>query len=216
MPVLAFLIAISLISCRGSESSGSTSASTTAVAGITTSNPKAESSGAQSLTMGTLRAGVYQTRNFDPTLTFALPDGWHQYFDEEDDEIALGGPQADINMTRPPRVLDPETGAVDAPEDLADWLLNHSQFEVTEAESANVAGIESTVIDVEGPAGTVEFFAYPGGNMRVPEGVAVRFIVVPMAGSDLVLVVLPSGGTLADAISATQSIVNSLAILESP
>ncbi len=164
--------------------------------------------------MGTLRAGEYQTRNFDPTLNFTLPDGWHQYFDEDVDEIVLGGPNADMNVTRPSRVLDPETGTVDAPEDLAEWLLNHSRFVATEAESAQVAGIESRVIDIEASASTVEFFAYPEGNMRLPAGVAARFVVVPMDGPDLVLVVLPAGKTLADAIDATQSIVNSLVIVE--
>jgi hypothetical protein len=166
--------------------------------------------------MGALEAGEYQTRNFNPTLTFTLPDGWQQYFAEDVDEIALGGPNADMNVTRPSRVLDPETGTTDAPEDLADWLLNHSRFVATETESAQVAGIESRVIDIEGPAGTVEFFAYPEGNMRVPAGLAARFVVVPMDGPDLVLVVLPTRGTLAEAIDATQSIVNSLAIVDGP
>ena len=215
MTVLALLIALSLTSCRGSELSGATAAPTTAVA-PTNATVTAESSGAQPLTMDTMPAGEYQTRNFDPTLTFTLPDGWHQYFDEDVDEIALGGPNADMNITRPSRVLDPETGTVDAPEDLADWLLNHSQFVATEAESARVAGIESRVIDIEGTAGTIEFFAYPEGNMRLPAGAAARFVVVPMDGPDLVLVVVPVGGTLADAIGATQLIVNSLAIFDSP
>lgn len=216
MTVLALLIALQLTSCRGTEPSGTTAAPTTTAAPMTTATPPAESSGAQPLTMGTLRAGEYQTRNFDPTLTFTLPDGWHQYFDEDVDEIALGGPNADMNVTRPSRVLDPETGTVDTPEDLADWLLNHSRFVATEVESARVAGIESRVIDIEGPAGTVDFFAYPEGNMRLPAGVAARFIVVPMDGLDLVLIVLPAGGTLADAIDATQSIVNTVAIVDGP
>ncbi|HKY49108.1 MAG TPA: hypothetical protein VJQ79_14125 [Acidimicrobiia bacterium] len=165
--------------------------------------------------MGTLPAGEYQTRNFEPTLSFSLPDGWHQYFEEDSDEIALGGPNADLNLTRPSRVVDPEKGTSDSPEDLADWLLNHSRFAATEQESALVAGIVARVIDIEGPTSAVDFFAYPEGNMRVPAGVEARFVVVPMDGPDLVLVILPSGETLAAAIESTQSIVNSLAIVGS-
>ena len=216
MTILALLIAMQLTACGGSVPPATSAATTTTTAPMTTATSAAASSGAQPLTMGTLPAGEYQTTDFDPTLTFTLPDGWHQYFDEDVDEIALGGPGADMNVTRPSRVLDPETGTVDAPEDLADWLLNHSRFVAIEAESARVDGIEARVIDIEGPAGTVEFFVYPEGNMRLPAGVAARFVVVPMDGPDLVLIVLPTGGTLAEAIDATQPIINSLAIVDGP
>lgn len=50
--------------------------------------------------------------------------------------------------------------------------------------------------------------------MRVPAGVEARFVVVPMDGPDLVLVILPSGAPLASAIDATQSIVTSLVIVD--
>lgn len=233
--VLALLVAMQLTSCRGSDpsettaglaaattttaaaASAATTTTTTAAAtttGLTsTAATAAESTGAQPLTMGTLPEGTYQTRNFDPTLTFNLPDGWYQYFEEDSDEIALAGPSAEMNLTRPSLVVDPDGGTIDTPDDVADWLLTHSHFVATEEESALVAGVEARVIDVEAPTSTVDFFAYPEGNMRVPAGVEARFVVVPMDGPDLVLVILPSGASLAAAIDATQSIVTSLAIV---
>lgn len=61
----------------------------------------------------------------------------------------MAGPNADMNVTRPSRVIDPDRGTIDTPEDLADWLLTHSRFVATEEESASVAGAEARVIDIE-------------------------------------------------------------------
>lgn len=81
--------------------------------------------------------------------------------------------------------MDPEKGTIDATLDLADWLLNHSRFTAMEQESALVAAIEARVIDFGGPTSTVDFFAYPEGNMHLPAGVEARFVVIPMDGPDL-------------------------------
>lgn len=87
---LALLVAMQLTSCRASDPSDTTAgltSTTTTTAATTTTGPTStattatESTGAQPLTMGTLPEGMYQTRSFDPTLTFNLPDGWHQYFE---------------------------------------------------------------------------------------------------------------------------------------
>ena len=86
------------------EASASSSASPSAAAAASES---AKAGGPPALRMGELPAGQYTTNAFEPNLVLTLPEGWSQFFPDEDDEIALGGPGVELNITRPPEVVDP-------------------------------------------------------------------------------------------------------------
>ena len=175
--------------------------------------PTAEA--AQPLRSGTLSAGRYRTTVFEPTLEFDLADGWHQYFPDDSDEIALGGPGGDLNITRPTEVVNPNSGpALDAPESMIDWLTSHAKLQASEPKDIEIAGIAAAFADVEPPTSDVGLFHYSGGDMHLPPGVPARFYIVPMDGADLVMVVLPpEGSTDLDAtVDAVEPIVESLAI----
>jgi hypothetical protein len=164
--------------------------------------------------MGDLPAGIYQTNAFEPTLVFALPDGFSQYFPDDDDEIALGGPGVDLNITRPSQVIDPETrAAADTPEDLHAWFLDHPSYDSPVPQSMTIAGIAASYIDLPAVSADVQLFHYPSGDMHIPPGIALRVYVVPLDGPDLVLLMLPGGGeAFAEAAATTQPIVESLDI----
>jgi len=165
--------------------------------------------------MGPLTAGRYQTKAFEPTLTFDLPDGWHEYFPEDSDEIALGGAGADLNITRPRQVANPTGGAaLDAPESLIDWFKTRPDLQLGAAETVQIAGVEAAYIDIPALAKEIGLFHYPGGDMHTASGVPARLYIVPMDGADLVLVILPAPATtdLPAAVEAVQPIVDSLQI----
>lgn len=167
------------------------------------------------LRMGELPAGQYQTNAFEPSLVLTLPEGWSQYFADEDDEIAFGGPGVDLNITRPPEVVDPATrGAVETPESLLEWFTAHPGLDVGEPVEVQIDGIDSHYVDVAAPSSEVDIFHYPPGNMRLPGGGVARVYIVPLDGPDLVALILapPNVDDAAAGLDAAQPIVTSLVI----
>ena len=132
-------------------------------------------SGPSPLTMGDLPAGEYTTNAFEPNLVLTLPEGWHQYFPDEDDEIALGGPGVDLNITRPPEVVDPETRApVATPESLLQWFTDHPSLDVGEPVEVQIDGrspcLGKEVSRVKLPEGARLIAVVRDGEARLGDG----------------------------------------------
>jgi hypothetical protein len=160
---------------------------------VPTSTPA--SSDSEALREGDLPPGQYTTNSFEPSLVFMLPDGWHQFFPDDADEIALGGPGAELNITRPAEVIDPDTGApVEAPDSLLEWFTDHSRLDASEPVEVQVDCIDSHHVDLTAPTADVALFHYPSGDMRLPAGVSTRVYIVPLEGPDLVALILPPAG----------------------
>ena len=174
----------------------------------------ATTSGPPRLRMGELTAGQYTTNAFEPELVLTLPGGWSQFFPDEDDEIALGGPGAELNITRPPEVVDPETRApAETPESLLEWFTSHTSLDVGEPVEVEIDGIASHYVDVAAPSSEINIFHYPPGDMRLSPGVPSRIYIVPFDGPDLVALILaPAGADDFEAVLATAAIVTSLII----
>ena len=165
--------------------------------------------------MGDLPPGRYTTNSFEPNLVLTLPDGWHQWFPDEDDEITVGGPGADLNITRPAQVIDPESGApVEAPDSLLEWFTDHSRLDAAEPVEVQVDCIDSHYVDLTAPTADVDLFHYPSGDMFVPAGVSARVYIVPLEGPDLVALILPTPGAddLDAVVRQAEPIVLSLVI----
>ena len=173
------------------------------------------SSGTAALRMGDLPSGQYTTNSFDPNLVLMLPDGWHQFFPDDADEIALSGPGAELNITRPAEVIDPDSGTpVEAPDSLLEWFTDHSRLDASESVEVQVDCIDSHYVDVTAPTADVALFHYPGGDMRLPAGVSTRVYIVPLEGPDLAALILPPPGAddLDAVLRQAEPIVLSLAI----
>jgi hypothetical protein len=145
--------------------------------------------------MGDLPPGQYTTNSFEPNLVLMLPDGWRQFFPDDADEIALGGPGAELNITRPAEVIDPDSGTpVEAPDSLLEWFTDHSRLDAAEPVEIQVDCVDSHFVDLTAPTADVALFHYPGGDMRLPAGVSTRVYIVPLEGPDLVALILPPPG----------------------
>jgi hypothetical protein len=194
----------------------STAAPTQAPTSAATLSQAEPTSSAQLLAIGTLAPGTYRTNTFDPTLVFTLPAGWHEFFPDDEDEVALGGPDAFMNMTRPTQVIDPEIGTTDAPDDLLTWLTEHPGLRAQTPVSVTVAGIESSYLDLESSGGRdLPLFHYATGNMRIPAGAETRLYVVPLEGPDLVLMMgdEPPPDHFDEAVALSQPIIESLRLV---
>lgn len=197
------------------EASASPSAQAEASESATPTESPEAAGGPPPLRMGELPAGQYTARAFEPNLVLTLPEGWHQYFAEEDDEIALGGPGVDLNITRPPEVVDPETRApVETPESLLEWFTAHPSLDVGEPVEVEIDGIASHYVDVAAPSSQIDIFHYPPGNMRLPAGTLSRIYIVPLEGPDLVAVILAltSADEFGALVAYTEPIVTSLVV----
>jgi hypothetical protein len=165
--------------------------------------------------MGPLPAGDYVTNRFVPSLVFTLPEGWSQFFPDEDDEIYMGSADAELAISRAAQVVDPVTNqGVAAPEDLVEWLTQHPAFDGAVAVPIRLGGIEGYYVDLPGPGADTKIFSFPGGTFHIGPDIETRFYVVPLDGSDISFVILPdaNGGTLETAIEAAGPIVESVQI----
>jgi hypothetical protein len=167
--------------------------------------------------MGTLAGGEYRTNRFVPQLTFSLPNGWSQFFPDEDDEIYMGSPGAELAISRAPEVVDPATrGRIEAPEDLMAWITEHPAFGSPEPVAIRLGGIDSHYADLPGPVADTKLFHFPGGDFHIAPGMPSRVYVVPLPGIDISFIVLPREGSrdIGAAVEAAQPIVESLVIGE--
>jgi hypothetical protein len=165
------------------------------------------------LHVGLLDAGRYTTTEFRPTIEFAVGDGWSELFADDDDEVALDHvTRTGFMVTRVTQVVDPETRTtVDVPDDLVAWLAHHPVFKATKPTPVMVAGIRAQMVTLTSPA-TTDLFAYPTGNMRLPEGASARYFVVPMDGPDLTIIVAGDTKTFDAALALGEPVVASLRI----
>ena len=170
--------------------------------------------GPQPLRMGALPAGVYRTNTFEPQITFTLPDGWSEFFPDDDEGAYMGSSHAELAVGRADEVVDPDShAAVEAPEDLLDWLVQHPAFGGPEPVAIEIGGVEAHYVDLPGPSADTKLFHYVEGDFHIPPGVATRIYVVPLEGQDVSVVVMPPPGKpTADAIEATDSIIELLDI----
>lgn len=164
---------------------------------------------------GSLDPGTYTTTAFAPNLTFALGDGWRAPFQDDEDEIALEGPEnVFLGITRVSNVVDPSTGeSVPVPNDLVAWLSDIPGVTATKPKAIEVAGLsgKSFEVSLDENAQAIETFAYPTGNMRIPPGSHDRYIVIPLDGPDLTIIMGSESGPAA-ATEAVQPILDSLVI----
>jgi hypothetical protein len=169
--------------------------------------------GSQWLALGPLDAGRYTTTTFRPTVTLTVGDGWTELFPDDDDEVALDHASgAGFMMTRVTQVVDPDTrAAVAAPDDLVAWFSHHPVLKAGAVQPVMVSGIASRMVTVSSDA-TVEIFAYPTGNMRIPAGTSGRYFIVPLDGPDLTVIIAGETKTFDRALALAEPIVASLKI----
>jgi hypothetical protein len=167
------------------------------------------------MTPGALMPGEYRTTAFQPRVTFSLGDGWRALFPDDEDEVALEGPGgAFFAISRVSEVVDPTTGAaVAAPDDLIEWFTTHPQLSTETPKVVTIAGLSAQAVDVTGTNGSeVELFAFPLGNLKIPEGVTYRCHVLQLEGPDLTIIIGAPNPGFADAVERIQPVLDSMHI----
>jgi hypothetical protein len=207
--VTVAVTALVLVACAGAPPSSSP------VAPSPSSPSAIATDGAGRLRAGPLEAGVYATTAFEPRLRFTVGDGWRALFPDEDGELALEHEAGSfLGFDRISEVVDRAAGgAVDAPDDLVAWLLEHPELDSAAGPSVELAGLSATSVDARTGDAEVEIFAYPEGNWRMPPKHASRFYVVPMDGLDLVVVISAPIEGIEAALERSQQILESVELL---
>ncbi len=99
-----------------------------------------------------LRPGEYQTRVFEPGLSFSVAKGWTAALPETPDAVALAeqnGPTliGILNVEKVYDPSDPEGPLKPAPDDMVDWLQDHPRLEVEPPSRVSVGGISGQQFD---------------------------------------------------------------------
>jgi hypothetical protein len=141
-------------------------------------------------------------------------DGWRFFFQDDEDELAVGTSEVELAGGRVANVLDPITHAITpAPDDLVAWLGSHPGLEAESPEPATVGGIAGQSIDVTNKgAANVDIFAYPTGDLRISAGTTARIWVLPYDGPDLVFSGFARTTTFQQALPILQAIIDSIVI----
>jgi hypothetical protein len=177
--------------------------------------PTAAQSGPIAVREGPASAGTYTTSSFEPTVVLTLPsDGWSFFFQDDDDEMALGKGDVELIGGRVANVLDPATRAtVPAPDDLVVWFASHPRLKAETPRPASVGGLVGQSIDVTNPGTSdIDIFAYPTGNLRVAAGTTARVWVLPFDGPDLVFTGFSPSARFEQALPTLQPVVDSIVI----
>lgn len=208
----ALVIGVVLAACAGASTPPTSVGPTVATA---SPSPTVAPTGPFALRSGALPPGEYTTTAFEPTLMFTLGDGWLGLFPDDDDEVALEGPGgAFFAISRVSEVVDPTTrAAVAAPDDLIEWMTTHPQLTAETPTVVTIAGLSAQTVDVTVTDGSErEIFAFPSGNLKIPEGVTYRCHVLRLDGPDMTIIIGAPKAAFADAVENIQPVLDSMGI----
>ncbi|HJW22681.1 MAG TPA: hypothetical protein VJ506_09650 [Candidatus Limnocylindrales bacterium] len=164
----------------------------------------------------TLPAGTYQSRAFQPQLTFTLPAGWWVAADSADflqlapvDSDQLGiylfrDPSAASQATACP--LSPEPGVGGLSTDLSTWIRGRPGFVTSNPRLAQVGGLRGVELDVGIVDSWTASCPFANGAPTVPlfvdEPARLRWVVAGSERLRLSLLDVPGGGTVVVDIDA--------------
>lgn len=182
-----------------------------------------------------LPAGSYQSRAFEPQVTFTLPEGWWIAADERDHlelrpvSTDQGGiflfrdPEAASQDESCPLTAEPNVGGLST--ELAAWIRGLPGLDVSSPRLASVGGLRGTELDLRIVDGWQESCWFANGLPTVPLFVGgdsqMRWVVAGSEQLRLSLLDVPGGGTVVvdidafsgslwnDLIEAATPIVNS-------
>ena len=166
------------------------------------------------LRAGALPAGTYTTTVFEPTVTFTLQDGWVSMFPDDEDEVALEGPGSIFTIGRVAQVVDPSSGSpVAAPDDLIEWFTTHPGLTAETPEAVTISGRAGRRVDVTVTSGSeLGIFAYPTGNLRIPEGFTYRCHILELDGPDMAIIIGAPAASFAATATAFESVLDSIVV----
>jgi hypothetical protein len=140
----------------------------------------------------TLRPGEYRSKDFQPSFSFRVGEGWIHAAPELPDKLALspgrqgGDPLLIFRNLREvykPTKKSGTPNVVEAPEDMVGWFQNHPYLKTDKPEPVTVGGVKGKqfdwVVAEDAPYADVDTFKYSdGSNAASAKGFKFRAIVL--------------------------------------
>ena len=137
---------------------------------------------------GSCLAGTYQSRGFEPLLTYTVPAGWFAADEPTDFALTIGGetndgiflfrdPLAHSQGPDCPMTADPKVGT--SPKELTNWITAVPGLDATSPKAVSVGGLPGYTLDVQIAPTWKHACPYSNGQPVVP------LIVGSQPGSDL-------------------------------
>jgi hypothetical protein len=140
----------------------------------------------------TLRHGEYRSKDFKPSFSFRVGEGWIHAAPELPDKLALspgrqgGDPLLIFRNLREvykPTKKSGTPNVVEAPEDMVGWFQNHPYLKTDKPEPVTVGGVKGKqfdwVVAEDAPYADVDTFKYSdGSNAASAKGFKFRAIVL--------------------------------------
>jgi len=140
-------------------------------------------------------AGEYTTKNFEPTLSFTLGEGWQLVIPDQRHVVDIErGIASGIDFMNVRYVYDANnplhSGSNPAPSDMVAWLEQHPYLDAEKPQPVAIGGVEGKQFDVSAPKMPEEsppgcggpcvplFELAPGLSFAMAEGEKERFIVL--------------------------------------
>jgi hypothetical protein len=172
----AVAMGLAVCACSGNPAASSSAASVATPTPVACPNPEG------GVCLGPIAAGTYTTENFDPTLTYSVPEGWSNFEDTTGNFLLvppgydLSGVNGDTGdfigvyaKVAAPNGCDPGTapGVGFAPADLKAWYEQQPGLEVT-SEPTLVGGRKGFVLEIRMRDPWKETCPYANGHPIVP------------------------------------------------
>jgi hypothetical protein len=156
---------------------------------------KQSSTAATGSTREDIPAGEYTTKNFKPTLSFTLGEGWQSGIPDQRYLVDIEqGTSSGIDFMNVRYVYDVNnplhSGSNPAPDDIVAWLEQHPYLDAEKPQPVAIGGVEGKQFDVSVPKMPEEsppgcegpclplFELAPGLSFALAEGEKERFIVL--------------------------------------
>lgn len=163
-----------------------------------------------------LPAGTYQSRSFQPGVTFTLPEGWWIASDVADylGIEPVNTDQAGIFLFHDPKAasqdpscpIEPEPGVGALSTDLSAWIRSLPGLTTGNPRLVTVGGLRGSEIDVQIASGWQESCSFANGlptsPLFVDEAGELRWVVAGSEKLRLSLLDVPGGGTVVVDIDA--------------
>lgn len=190
MPAL-LLVGLLAAACTGDPAPSETSPTATRAVGPSQSSTTAPGGPAAEcpnrhggVCLGELSAGTYQTQSFQPSLSYAVPEGWANMEDlagnflllppgRSNEGVDAGtadylGIYSGATVSAADCSPQPMPGVGMKPQAIVDALRSRPGLEVTAPHSVSVGGLKGLTIDIETAAGTKAGCSLPDGNRIIP------------------------------------------------
>jgi len=180
---------------------------------------------------GTIYSGRYATREFEPSVSFEVGEGWEFALPETPDELPIQtGPKGGLLFTHPRRIFDPtnlsqpkELPAPENADEWVSWFQKHPNLDTSKPVRASVGDVSGKRIDVTvtstpenypkdlcGEQPCVPLYPTSESAILSYEGWKDRFIIVDVEGETVLIDVFAPTDKFDEVLPKAQKVLDSV------